>query len=129
MLHLDPSTQVMLGKALFHLKDMSITLLSLQGVFLFWNKGATLLDGYAPDEILGKPLDILHPQIELNDKLSEYMLNTASKEGSVKHIGRRMKKDGTIYVASVVVNGIVDENGNTIGYLRIARELKPNEID
>ena len=129
MLHIDASIQVMLSNALFHMKDLSVTLLSLQGVFLFWNKGAMQLDGYTPDEIIGKPLHILHPQIEKRHKLSEYMLSTACKEGSVKNVGRRLKKDGTIYLASVVVNGIFDDEGNPIAYLRVARELKPHEIE
>ncbi len=119
----------MLSNAIFHVKDLSITLLSLQGVFLFWNKGATELDGYTPEEIIGQPLDTLHPNLEKKDKLSEYMLTTASKEGSVKQIGRRIKKDGTIYLATVAVNSICDEDGNLVAYLRVARELKPNETE
>jgi len=127
MIHIDASTQLVLCNAIFQAKEWSITMLSVQGMFLFWNKGATLLDGYTPDEIIGKPLDILHPPLEKKDNLSEYMLTTAFSQGSVKQIGRRLRKDGTVYVASVELNGIYNEEGKPIAFLRIARELKPNE--
>jgi PAS domain S-box-containing protein len=128
MIHLDAVITSMLSIAIHQVKDLSITLLNAQGVFLFWNVGAKLLDGYEQDEIIGKHLHTLHPEIEKNERLSEYLFTTAKKNGRVKNIGRRVKKDGTIYIASVIINSIFDEAGNQIGFVRIARELKGNEM-
>ena len=119
----------MLGLAINQIKDISITMLSIHGEFLYWNTGARLLDGYESDEIIGKPLDTLHPLTEQRENLSEYLLSAAKREGRVKQIGRRLKKDGTIYLASVVFNTILDETGKHVGYIRVARELNSNEID
>ncbi len=129
MILINPMIQHILNHAIMQVKDLSITLLNIQGIFLFWNRGATLLDGYEPNEILGNPLNILHPVAEKEENLSEYMLSTALKEGRVKHIGRRLRKDGTIYWASVLLNAIFDETGKHVGYIRIARELRGNEIE
>jgi hypothetical protein len=124
-----PTIQLLLNHAIVQIKDLSVTLLNMQGVFLFWNKGATLLDGYESNEIVGNPLNTLHPGIEKEEKLSDYLLTTALKEGRVKHIGRRVRKDGTVYWASVLLNAIFDETGKHIGYIRIAHELRGNEIE
>lgn len=129
MLPIDTTLQVMLNHAIHHVKDFSITLLDIHGIFLFWNKGAIQLDGYEPDEIIGKPLFTLHPSMEKREKLSDYLLVTAAKEGRAKHIGKRLKKDGTTYWASVVLNAVFDEAGSHIGYVRIARELRDNEVE
>jgi PAS domain S-box-containing protein len=119
---------MILMHAIQNVKDFSISLLDINGLFLFWNKGASLLDGYSHTEIIGKPLFTLHPILERKEKLSEYLLSTAAREGRTKHIGKRMRKDGTVYWASVVFNSIVDEAGKHIGYIRIARELRNNEV-
>jgi PAS domain S-box-containing protein len=124
----DPSIQLMLKHAIHHVQDFSIALLTIQGIFVFWNKGAAALDGYEAEEIIGKPLNTLHPVAEKKEKLDEFLLTTALKEGRAKHIGRRLKKDGTIYWASVVFNSIYDEKGKHLGFIRIARELRGNEI-
>lgn len=123
------TNQPMLSLAINQVKDVSVALLNIQGIFLFWNKGANMLDGYESEEIIGKPLNTLHPVTEKNEKLTEYLLTSAKKEGRVKHIGRRLKKDGTVYIASVVLNTVLDETGKHIGYVRIARELKDNESE
>lgn len=129
MLTFESSTQLMLIHAIHNVKDFSITLLDLNGLFLFWNQGAVALDGYKPNEIIGKPLQILHPSLEKDEKLSEYLLTTAAKEGRTKHIGKRLRKDGSTYWASVVLNAIFDHKGKHTGYIRIARELRDNQVD
>ena len=128
MMFLDFTTMHLLQYAIHQVKDLSITLLSIQGTFLFWNVGAVLMDGYQPAEIIGKPLSILHPSTEKKEKLSEHLLKLATKEGRANHVGKRLKKDGTVYWANVVLNAIFDDDGNHIGFVRIARELRDNEI-
>jgi PAS domain S-box-containing protein len=129
MIPISATTQMMLVHAIHNVKDFSISLLDLNGLFLFWNNGAILLDGYQPNEIIGKPLHMLHPKLEREIKLSDYLLTTAAEEGRSKHIGKRLRKDGTTYWASVVFNTIFDEVGKHVGYIRIARELRDNEVD
>lgn len=129
MLPIEPAIHLMLNQAIHQLSGLSISLLNAQGVFLFWNTGAKLLDGYEPDEVIGKPLQVLHPTIEKKGQLSEYLLSTAGKEGHVKNIGRRIRKDGSIYIASVLLNAIRDNKGKHIGYIRVARELRSDETE
>lgn len=129
MMPFDNTMHVMLTHAIHQLNGLSVSLLNAQGVFLFWNAGAQVLDGYESNEIIGKPLNILHPPVEKKEKLSDYMLSTASKEGQVRNIGRRVKKDGSVYIASILLNKIIDNAGRHIGYIRIARELRSNELE
>src|SRR4051812_24948317 len=101
MLNGDPTIHFLLARAIHQVTDFSITVLNIHGIFLFWNKGATSLDGYEANEILGKPLSTLHPSIEQKENLSENLLSTAAKEGRAGHIGKRLKKNGTTYWASI----------------------------
>ena len=119
----NPAIELMINNGINQVKDFSITLLNMQGVFLYWNEGAVLLDGYEPQEIVGKPLNTLHPKLEKKEKLDEYLLSSAAREGRAKHIGKRLKKDGSTYWASVVLNAIFDGAGEHIGYIRIAHEI------
>jgi PAS domain S-box-containing protein len=125
-MHIDINLQLLLNNSVNQVRDFSIALLDVHGFFLFWNKGATILDGYEANEIIGQPLTTLHPPTEKEEKLGEYMLEHAVKEGRVKQIGKRMTKSGTIYLASVVINAIFDQAGKHIGYIRIASSLGDN---
>lgn len=129
MLPYDHSLQLLLNLAIHQLSGLSVSVLNMQGVILLWNKGAQLLDGYEPSEIIGQPLNILHTPVARREQLSEYLLLSAMREGQVKNIGPRVKKDGSVYVASVLFNRILDEEGNSVGFIRIARELRGHEIE
>jgi PAS domain S-box-containing protein len=50
-------------------------------------------------------------------------LNTALQQGKFEDEGRRMRKDGTVFWASVVVDPIYDNSGELIGFAKITRDI------
>jgi PAS domain S-box-containing protein len=50
-------------------------------------------------------------------------LETAAREGRFEAEGVRVRKDGTHFWASVVVDTIRDENGKLIGFAKVTRDI------
>lgn len=111
------------------IQDFAIILLDTDGTILTWNKGAEKIKGYNENEIVGQNFNIFYLPLDRQEKLSEKLLALAKKEGRAKHIGRRVRKDGTIYWGSILLTAIHDELANIIGFTKLTRELKDHEIE
>lgn len=55
--------------------------------------------------------------------LSEQLIELAKKEGRARHIGRRLKKDGTIFWGSILITALHDDNGAVIGFTKLTSEV------
>ncbi len=56
-------------------------------------------------------------------KLPEQLLKQTAKGGRAKHIGRRVRKDGSIFLGSILITAIHNEKGKVIGYKKLTTEL------
>lgn len=86
-----------------------------------WNQGAENLYGYRADEAIGKPMGELL-QTETLDAFSDFeqALNSDNVyRGSASRISKAGKK---LYVESTV-SRLTDENGRTVGYVGIDRDI------
>ncbi len=104
-------------------KDMAIFILDQEGKIISWNQGAGIIEGYSSGEILGKHFSIFYPDEEINKKKPEHNLNVAVQTGSYKEEGWRLKKDGSLYWANVLITGLQDKEGNVYGFLKVIRDL------
>jgi len=111
------------------IQDYAIILLDVDGTILSWNKGVEKIKGYKENEIIGKNFNIFYLQNDRQYKLPENLIELAKKEGRAKHIGRRVRKDGSIFWGSTVITAIHDEYGKIIGFTKLTRELHGNEIE
>ena len=62
----------------------------------------------------------------LRSSLSILLIDT-KKEGRARHIGRRLKKDGTIFWGSILITALHDDNGEVNGFTKLTKELMENE--
>ena len=111
------------------IQDYAIVLLDLDGTILTWNKGVEKIKGYKPDEIIGQNFSILYMPSDRQENLPQKLIEHAKKEGRAKHIGRRLRKDGTVFWGSIVITAIHDEVGEVVGFTKLTRELRDNEMD
>lgn len=103
--------------------EYSLLLLDLDGTILTWNKGVEKLKGYTSSEIIGQNINMFYlPQDR--HVLPKILLNEAKNNGTAYHIGKRMRKNGTIFWGKIEITAVKDENGQVIGFTNIARELK-----
>ncbi|TCJ19375.1 PAS domain S-box protein [Flaviaesturariibacter flavus] len=109
-------------------QDYAIILLDLDGTILSWNKGAEHIKGYKPEEIIGQNFRLFYLPQHREEKLPERLLAQAVKEGRAKHIGRRLRKNGTTFWGSILITALHDEDNNVVGFTKLTRELSDYEI-
>lgn len=111
------------------IQDYAIILLDIDGTILTWNKGAQSIKGYKEDEIVGQNFRIFYLPRDRDEKLPEKLLDLAMREGRARHIGRRVRKDGSTFWGSILITALHDEEGEIIGFTKLTKELGENEID
>jgi PAS domain S-box-containing protein len=111
------------------IQDYAIILLDLDGTILSWNKGAEKIKGYKESEILGQNFRVFYMPQDRQAKLPEQLIALAIKEGRARHIGRRLKKDGTVFWGSILITAIHDDNDEVIGFTKLTKEVEANKID
>jgi len=103
--------------------DYAIYLLDPGGHVTSWNAGAERIKGFQADEIIGKHFSAFYTEEDRKAGLPEKVLETARREGKFQGEGWRVRKDGTRFWASVVIDAIKDETGKLIGFAKITRDM------
>jgi len=103
--------------------DYAIYMLDPQGQITNWNAGAERIKGYSADEIIGRHFSAFYTERDREAGMPARTLETATRNGKFEAEGWRIRKDGTEFWASVVVDAIHDEKGKLIGFAKITRDL------
>lgn len=111
------------------IQDYAIILLDTDGTILSWNKGAEQIKGYKAEEIIGQNFRIFYLPRDRQELLPEKLIDLASREGRAKHIGRRVRKDGTTFWGSILITALHDDENNIVGFTKLTKELRDNEND
>lgn len=103
--------------------DYAIYMLDLDGHVTNWNAGAELIKGYRADEIIGEHFSRFYTVEDQEKGEPQVALATASREGRYEREARRVRKDGSLFWAHVVIDPIRGENGEVIGFAKITRDV------
>ncbi|MBY6266303.1 PAS domain-containing sensor histidine kinase [Azospirillum sp. 412522] len=103
--------------------DYAIFMLDPAGVVRSWNAGAARMKGYAADEIIGRHFSSFYTEEDRAAGMPQRALATALSEGKFEAEGWRLRKDGTRFWASVVIDPIHDETGVLRGFAKITRDI------
>jgi PAS domain S-box-containing protein len=103
--------------------DYAIYMLSPSGIVVSWNTGAERLKGYLPDEIVGRHFETFYTPEDREIGEPAEVLRIATEEGRVEREGWRIRKDGSRFRASVVVDAIYDPDGNLRGFAKVTRDV------
>lgn len=103
--------------------DYAIYMLDAEGHVSSWNAGAERFKGYSADEIIGEHFSRFYTHEEREAGIPRVALETASREGRFEAEGWRVRKDGSRFWASVIIDPIRDDDGNLIGFAKITRDL------
>jgi PAS domain S-box-containing protein len=104
-------------------RDYAIFMLDPEGHVLTWNAGAERFKGYKADEIIGQHFSRFYPPEALSSGLPAHELEVASKTGVFEDEGWRVRKDGTLFWANVVITAMRDERGELVGFAKVTRDL------
>jgi len=104
-------------------KDYAIIMLDPNGHVASWNPTAQRLKGYRAEEIIGQHFSRFYPPEEVQRGKPEHELRVAAAEGRFEDEGWRVRKDGSRFLANVIVTALRDQAGNLRGYGKITRDI------
>ncbi|WP_454718929.1 PAS domain S-box protein [Caulobacter segnis] len=104
-------------------KDYAIYLLDPDGYVATWNPGAQRFKGYGADEIIGRHFSTFYTEEDRVEGLPARALETARNEGRFEAEGWRVRKDGARFWTHVVIDPVVGEDGQVIGFAKITRDV------
>ena len=88
-----------------------------------WNPGAQRIKGYEREEIIGQHFSRFYTEEDRRDRIPYKALETAARTGKYEAEGWRVRKDGTRFWASVLINAIRNSAGEVIGFAKVTRDL------
>lgn len=117
----------------FHLlvdsvKDYAIIMLDTRGIVRSWNEGARRLKGYPESEIVGRHFRAFYTPYDVAQGLPERLLRQAAATGRAENRGWRVRKDGTRFLADVVITPIHDASGRLQGFGKVTRDTTARDL-
>jgi len=103
--------------------DYAIFQLDRDGVVATWNAGAQRIKGYTADEIIGQHFSRFYTEEDRAAGVPATALATALTEGRFEAEGWRVRKDGTHFWASVVIDTIRNDAGEIVGFAKVTRDI------
>jgi len=103
--------------------DYALFMLSPEGIISNWNTGAERIKGYSAADIVGQHFERFYTEEDRAAGVPVRALETATREGKFEAEGWRVRKDGTRFWASVVINPIRDRSGDLLGFTKITRDM------
>ncbi|MDY0833574.1 hybrid sensor histidine kinase/response regulator [Pseudomonas sp. SED1] len=103
--------------------DYALYMLDPNGVITTWNAGAQRIKGYEPAEVIGKHYSLFFQPEDVDNNVPQRALETVIREGRYEGQGRRLRKDGTGFLAHVVIDPIKNEQGELVGFAKITRDV------
>jgi PAS domain S-box-containing protein len=103
--------------------DYAIFMLDPGGHVINWNPGAARAKGYASHEIIGRHFSTFYTPEDLAAEIPQRALRSATETGKFEAEGWRVRKDGTRFWASVVINAIKGPDGQILGFAKVTRDL------
>src|SRR5215472_6478969 len=108
--------------------DYAIYMLDPDGHVASWNSGAQRIKGYAPEEIIGEHFSRFYTEEDRAAGMPGRSLDEARRVGRFEREGWRVRKDGSRFVAHVVIDAIRDSNGELIGFAKVTRDITERKL-
>jgi PAS domain S-box-containing protein len=102
--------------------DYAIYMLDPNGIISNWNAGAKRIKGYDADEVIGQHFQMFYPPEDREAGLPARSLETAREDGKFEAEGWRVRKDGSKFLASVVIDALYEDN-ELVGFAKITRDI------
>jgi PAS domain S-box-containing protein len=104
-------------------RDYAIFMLDPDGHIVTWSAGAKRFKGYEASEIIGRHFSVFYPPEDIAADKPGYELRVAAREGRFEDEGWRVRKDGSLFWANVIITALRDPAGNLVGYAKVTRDL------
>ncbi|WP_315125092.1 PAS domain S-box protein [Comamonas antarctica] len=109
-------------------QDYGIFMLDENGIVMSWNAGAARLKGYTAEEIIGRHFSIFYPEPAKQKMWPDHELQLATEHGTYEEEGWRVRKDGSMFWANVVITALRDPQGQLTGFGKVTRDLTERRL-
>jgi PAS domain S-box-containing protein len=103
--------------------DYALIMLDADGTVASWNAGAERIKGYAAHEIVGRHFSQFYTEQDRANGVPARAIETARTTGKFEAEAQRLRKDGTLFWANVVIDAVHDPDGRLIGFAKITRDI------
>jgi PAS domain S-box-containing protein len=104
-------------------EEYAIYMLDPTGNVVTWNTGAEKIKQYTAEEIIGKNFACFYTAEDVAADKPPSNLREAARKGYFRDQGPRVRKDGSIFQAEIVLTALRDSAGNIRGYSRVTRDI------
>jgi PAS domain S-box-containing protein len=114
-----------IGRKIVEACSEAVIFADREGLVRLWNRGAELIFGYAPAEILGQSLDIIIPERLRRAHWDAF--NRSVETGHTKHTDRvlttrSIHKNGSKLYVDLSFGLVKDDNGVVLGAFAVGRD-------
>ncbi|MEL1254520.1 PAS domain S-box protein [Flavobacterium sp. DGU38] len=104
-------------------QDYSILYMNHEGIVENWNIGAEKIKGYKTEQIVGKSFSVFYTEEDRKNNLPQKLLQIARQKGKAVHEGWRVRKNGTLFWANIVITAIHNKKKEVIGFSKVTHDL------
>ncbi|MGV2292834.1 ATP-binding protein [Trinickia sp. YCB016] len=107
-------------------EDYAIFMLDRDGRVASWNTGAQKIKGYSARDIMGQHFSVFYPPDDVAAGKPEMELVTATRVGRVEDEGWRVRKDGSMFWANVIITAVYETRGGKrelCGFAKVTRDM------
>lgn len=108
--------------------DYAIYMLSPEGIVTNWNSGAQRIKGYQAQDVIGTHFSRFMTAEDRESGVPARSLEIAKKEGRFENEGWRVRKDGTLFLAHIIIDAIHNNAGELLGFAKITRDITEKRI-
>ncbi|WP_129645720.1 PAS domain-containing sensor histidine kinase [Peristeroidobacter agariperforans] len=110
------------------IRDCAIYMIDRSGNVVSWNPGAQRIKGYTAEEIMGRNFSEFYTPEDRHEGVPKRALSTAERTGKFEGEGWRVRKDGTKFWASVLIDALRSPEGDLIGFAKITRDMTERRL-
>jgi PAS domain S-box-containing protein len=103
--------------------DYAIYMIDPTGRVSSWNLGAERITGYRSDEIIGEHFSRFYTEEDRATNDPQRALEVSERTGTFEKEGWRVRKDGTRFLANVVIDPVRDGDGRLLGFAKVTRDI------
>jgi len=103
--------------------DYALFMLDPAGRVASWNRGAERIKGYRAGEIVGRHFSLFYTREDIECGKPDAALEKAAVSGRFEDEGWRVRKDGSLFWAGVVITALRDDSGKLRGFGKVTHDL------
>lgn len=106
-----------------NIREYAIFMLDTTGHIATWSNGAEALSNYKAEEILGLHFSLFFPRESVSDAEANKLLDKARDLTKLEKEGWLVRKDGSKFWASILINALYYNNSELSGFVKVVRDM------